>query len=282
MKIAVLSGKGGTGKTFISVNLASVINNSTYADCDVEEPNGFLFLKPHIESTEKVSVYVPEVDSVKCDGCRECAKFCRYNAIAFIKGKPHVFGEMCHSCGGCALLCHNDAIKEHKREIGFIQYGTAGGIRVCAGVLNNGEVTGVQIIRKLVNGLPKDGNTVVDCPPGSACTVMESINGADYCILAAEPTAFGLENMEAVFKLLKLFRKKCGIVINKDTGTGKIIEKFAEDNNIPVLMKIPYDKKIASINADGAVAVKDSEYKKIFSSLYSKISEDAGDAGCRT
>lgn len=276
MRIAVLSGKGGTGKTFLSVNLASVIKNSTYADCDVEEPNGFLFLKPEIKSEEKVFVKVPEIDESKCDGCRECAKFCHFNAIAVIKSKPRIFGEICHSCGGCVLLCHNNAIKEHQREIGLVNYGTAGEISVCAGVLNDGEATGVQIIRKIIRGLPKDGDTVVDCPPGSACTVMESITGADYCVLAAEPTAFGLENMKSVFRLIKLFRKKCGIVINKDTGTGGIIEKFAKDNNIPVLIKIPYDKKIASMNAGGAVAVNDSEYKKLFSSLYSKISEDAG------
>lgn len=276
MQIAVLSGKGGTGKTFVSVNLAIAAGKSTYIDCDIEEPNGYLFLKPEINGTKNVEVAVPEFEYDKCDGCRDCVKFCRFNALAFIKGKPCVFPELCHSCSGCSLICHNKAIHEIKRSIGVIEHGTAGDISVITGILNNGEATGVPIIRQLVKEAPHAGMVFIDCPPGSSCTVMESIKDADFCLLVAEPTLFGLENLKLVVKLVKVFQKRSGIVINKDTGTGGIIDRLANENGIPVLTRISYDAYLAQANAQGELAAKDEKYGPLFQRLYQKIAETAG------
>jgi len=276
MRIAVLSGKGGTGKTFVSVNLAYVVQPSTYIDCDIEEPNGYLFLKPKISETRKVSIMIPEFHADKCDGCRACVKFCQYNALAFIKGKPRLFAEICHSCGGCALLCPNKAIVETGRDIGIIERGESEGVTVYTGILKNGEATGVPIIRQLLKAAPSAGNVIIDCPPGSTCSVMESIKSADYCLLVAEPTLFGLNNLELVARLVRLFEKPCGIVINKDTGTGEIIDRFAVENNIPVLLKFPYDSQLAALNAKGFMAAKEDKYKPMFKHLFESISEKSG------
>src|SRR5690554_3269134 len=186
MRIAVLSGKGGTGKTFISVNLAYAADNAVYVDCDVEEPNGHLFFRPGITDRHSVSVPVPVVDHDRCTGCRRCVDFCKYNALALVKNRLMVFNEVCHSCGGCILFCPNHALKERFREIGKIEEGYAGKIDVLMGCLNTGEVSGVPIIKEIIQRLPDKQTVVVDCPPGSGCTVMETIRDSDYCVLVAE------------------------------------------------------------------------------------------------
>ncbi|ADU26149.1 4Fe-4S binding protein [Ethanoligenens harbinense] len=278
MRIAVLSGKGGTGKTFVSSNLAAAIQDFTYLDCDVEEPNGHLFLKPKVMNAWTVSVPVPEFDAEKCSGCRKCVEFCRYHALAFIKGKPRLFPEICHSCGGCSLLCPSGAITETERAIGVIEKGNAEGVAVFTGTLQNGEATGVPIIRKLIRSAPTTGNVIIDCPPGSACAVMESIVNADYCLLVAEPTRFGLHNLSLVTQLVQLFQKQCGIVVNKAVGAEDLIEQFASTQHIPVLCKIPYDAHLGALNAEGMLAVKEERYKKLFVNLYHRILEEAGGA----
>jgi MinD superfamily P-loop ATPase len=275
MQIAVLSGKGGTGKTFVSVNLAASSENAVYVDCDVEEPNGFLFLKPRIEETEPVEVTVPEIDGTLCDGCRDCVRFCRFNALAFLKGKPRVFPELCHSCGGCALFCHSRAIREIPRGIGVIEHGAAGKISVLSGTLNSGEATGVPIIRRLIREIPPGRTTVIDCPPGSSCSVMESIRDADFCLLVAEPTLFGLENLKLAARLVREFRKPCGILINKDMSSSGEISRLAEEERIPILMRIPYDGELARSTARGELAVNRGVYGTLFRSLMVKIKETA-------
>lgn len=276
MKLAILSGKGGTGKTFVSTNLAAVIKDSSFLDCDIEEPNGYLFFKPKIEKSWKVSVRIPEFDPGRCSGCRKCVQFCQYNALAFIKGKPRLFAELCHSCGGCTLICPDQAVTETERVIGIIERGTAGGVTVLTGILNNGEATGVPIIRRLLKDAPASGDIVIDCPPGSACSAMESIRSADYCLLVAEPTLFGLGNLELVHRLVRLFEKPCGIVINKDTGTARLIEDFASEHGIPVLSRIPYDARLGALNARGRLAAGDDSYRTIFTELYDNIRKGAG------
>lgn len=229
MNIAVLSGKGGTGKTLFSVNMAAASESATYIDCDVEEPNGYLFFKPEAIVEENVSVKIPEVDKELCSGCRKCVDFCKFNALAFIKKAPIVFGDICHSCGGCSLLCPENAITEKDKVIGKIEKGKSQGIDVYTGILNTGEVSGVPIIEKLLEENRKsssngegsnniEGNeklSIIDCPPGSACIVMESIKDADFCVLVAEPTAFGAHNLEMVYELVSLFGKQFGVVLNK-------------------------------------------------------------------
>ena len=236
MKIAILSGKGGTGKTFISVNLAAAADKACYIDCDVEEPNGHLFFKPENLVEEEVSVIIPRIDKELCRGCRRCVDFCRFNALAFIKDSPLVFKDICHSCGGCILLCPEKAISEEKKIIGRIQTGSSENVTVNTGILNIGEASGVPVIEKLINKDKKEDFTVIDCPPGSSCVVMESIKDADYCILVAEPTVFGAHNLSMVYELVTLFGKKCGVVLNKCLE-GKILQKILSPERLNILRK---------------------------------------------
>lgn len=271
MRIAVLSGKGGTGKTFVSTNLAASLPESTYVDCDIEEPNGHLFLKPKCEKVWNVSVPIPDFNPDKCSGCRKCVQFCQYNALAYIKGKPRLFPEICHSCGGCTLICPNGAITEISRDIGTIEQGLAERVTVLTGTLRNGEATGIPIIRELIRSAPKEGDVIIDCPPGSACSAMESIRSADYCLLVAEPTRFGLSNLKLVTRLVALFEKPCGIVINKESETEDLIGDFAAVQKIPVLCRIPFDTQLGSLIARGDIAVKQQRYEALFKLLYAHI-----------
>ncbi len=274
MQVAVLSGKGGTGKTFISVNLACVTENAVYVDCDVEEPNGHLFFKPEITKKQSVTVNVPEWTKTKCIFCRRCVDFCRYNALAMIKEKLYVFNEVCHSCGGCMVLCPQKAIIEMPREIGFVDAGKSKDVTVLTGCLNTGEVSGVPVIKALLNNINESKNTIIDCPPGSACVVMESIKKADYCLLVAEPTLFGVHNFQMVYDLVKQFKKPFGAVLNKSIENDNPARKFCEYNNIPVLSEFQYDEKLAILNSDGLIAVLECEdYKNKFIRLLSSLKE---------
>lgn len=205
MKIACLSGKGGAGKTLVAVNLAATAGNCTYIDCDVEEPNGRFFLKPENIWMDSVDSLLPDFDAGRCTGCRQCVDFCRFHALMYIKEKPMVFSEVCHSCGGCMLVCPEDAITEKPKPIGMLEVGSHGKIKVVTGILNPGEATGVPIIREALK--LAEGMTIIDCPPGSACSVMESVMDADYCLLVAEPTAFGFHNFRMVHELVTLLKK---------------------------------------------------------------------------
>lgn len=272
MRIAVLSGKGGTGKTFVSVNLACVADRVVYVDCDVEEPNGHLFLKPENTARVPVSVLVPDWDGSKCTACRICVDFCRYHALALIKSRIYVFNELCHSCGGCMILCPGKAIAERPREIGFIETGTSGEVTVLTGCLNPGEASGVPVIKALLEKADEALDAIIDCPPGSACVVMESIRNADYCILVAEPTLFGIHNLRMVHELVTFFGKPFGAVINKSSGRGNPAETFCTENGIPILAEFPYDERIAKLNSNGAVAVRvDERYAERFRRLLESV-----------
>ncbi len=275
MQIAVLSGKGGTGKTFVSVNLAYACGESVYIDCDVEEPNGRLFLKPQVKYLEKVNVMVPYVDAQMCTGCRKCVDFCRFNALAYIKDKLLIFPELCHACGGCVMLCPEKAMTEAGRHIGHIEHGVSEKVEVLTGVLNTGEATGVPIIRKLLSMIPGDKTVIVDCPPGSACTVMESIRDADFCLLVAEPTIFGIHNLDMVYRLVNHFKKPCAIVVNKEMGDRSLIEGYFTDNDIPGIASVPYDSKLATANSKGLVAAKEyTDYLNIFRGILKSIEKE--------
>lgn len=276
MKIAVLSGKGGTGKTFVSVNLACAAERAVYVDCDVEEPNGYLFLKPEITEKRSVTVTVPEADMSKCTGCRKCVDFCRYNALALIRDRLMIFYEVCHSCGGCILLCPEKALGKKQREIGTIETGKSDQVTVLTGCLNPGEVSGVPIIRELMKKLPEGDTAVIDCPPGSACTVMESIREADDCVLVAEPTLFGAHNLAMVYELVKRFGKPFGVVLNKCLPGENPSEEFCRKNKISILAKIPYDQALGRLNSEGRIAVRESrQYRELFQSLLWKVTEGA-------
>lgn len=273
MNIAVLSGKGGTGKTFVSCNLASAIGKSAYIDCDVEEPNGHLFFKPEKVRSQDVCVKLPQIIADKCNQCRKCTDFCHFNALAFIKEKPMLFRGVCHSCGGCKIVCPNHAIVEKDYPIGVIHTGQHQYVTVKSGMMNMGEESGVPIIRELLKNLPCKDN-VIDCPPGSACTVMESIKDADYCVIVAEPSVFGVHNFQMVYELVKILKKPFGVVINKADGQENPMQELCEKLKLPVLEQIPFDREIAAQNASGNIAYETSKRaKEIFDRLYAKISE---------
>lgn len=275
MKIAVLSGKGGTGKTFVSVNLASVLEQGTYIDCDVEEPNGKLFLKPKQIEYEDAEVLIPSFEQNKCIGCRKCMDFCKFNALVYIKDIPRLFPNMCHSCGGCKLVCPVGAITEVARKTGMIEKGYHGDTRVITGIMNLSEESGVSVIKKALEvGLreKKGMDVIIDCPPGSACTVMESVREADFCILVAEPTMFGLQNLKMVVELVRIMDKPCGIVINKELDGFNELSQFCKQEKIPILMHIPYNMELAHYGAQAEIAVeKNVKYREIFCNLLLRI-----------
>ncbi len=252
MRLAVLSGKGGAGKTLLAVNLAAAAGRAAYVDCDVEEPNGRLFLKPEDVSTQPVHTLLPAFDQEKCNGCRKCVDFCRFNALIYIRQTPKVFSEVCHSCGGCQLVCPTGAIREEPRSVGHLELGHRGDLQVVTGILDPGEASGVPVISAALESVRDfDGLTVVDCPPGSACSVMESVQEADYCLLVAEPTAFGFHNFRMVYELCSLLGKNCGVVINKMDAPYEPLEVFCREHDLPILARIPYDPHAAALAAQG-------------------------------
>lgn len=276
MTIAVLSGKGGTGKTLVSVNLASCAPQAVYVDCDVEEPNGHLFFKPEVSEKQDVTVTVPEADMRKCNGCRKCVDFCKYNALALLKDRLMIFYEICHSCGGCILFCPEKALSKKQRSIGTIEKGISDSVTVLTGCLNTGEVSGVPIIKGLMEKVSDRDLNLIDCPPGSACIVMESIRSADYCILVAEPTLFGAHNLAMVYALVKLFNKPFGVVLNKCLPGENPSELFCRENHVEILAEIPYDEELGSLNANGLIAARENErFRRLFGSLLDRVSKEA-------
>jgi MinD superfamily P-loop ATPase len=273
--IAVLSGKGGTGKTLLSVNLAAaaqkITGHSLYIDCDVEEPNGHLFFQPENTVTEKVCVKIPCADEALCVGCRKCVDICNFNALAFVKNRPMLFDEICHSCAGCVIVCPQDAMREKDREIGHVTLGWSQGVRVVTGEINPGEASGVPVIKRLLMELPETGYTFIDCPPGSACIVMESIKEADFCVLAAEPTVFGAHNLAMVHELVEVFNKPFGVLLNKCQEENPVGEYCAE-KGIDILGRIPFDRQLGKINSQAQIAARVREdYFRLFSSLLDSI-----------
>ena len=277
MKIAVLSGKGGTGKTLVSVNLAAVADEAVYIDCDVEEPNGHLFFKPVDITSEKISVKIPVVDESLCNGCRVCVDFCKFNALTYINNQWKVFETICHSCGGCTLFCPVKALSEKDKIIGEVQSGSSENVSVITGILNTGEASGIPIIKKLLDA-PSGGKeiTFIDCPPGSACIVMESIKDADYCILVGEPTLFGVHNFNMVYELVTLFDKPHGAILNKCLEGENPAERFCIDKNIKILGRIPFDNEIGTLNSNARILVREHpKFRELFSSLLQIVTKVA-------
>lgn len=276
MKIAVLSGKGGTGKTLVSVNLASAAKESIYIDCDVEEPNGHLFFKPTDIESENISIKIPFSDEKLCSGCRKCVDFCKFNALAYIINKVIVFDDVCHSCGGCVLFCPEKALSEKDKIIGEVQSGVSENVTVITGILNTGEASGIPIIKKLLKGNPAEKEfTFVDCPPGSACIVMESIKDADYCILVAEPTLFGVHNLNMVYELVRLFDKPHGVVLNKCLKSENPAEEFCLEKDIKILVKIPFDSELGTLNSNGLISARENKkYEAMFSSMLQIVTKE--------
>ena len=278
LTVAVLSGKGGTGKTLVSVNLATAAGDAVYLDCDVEEPNGHLFFKPEAVKEETVTVKIPLLDAALCTGCRKCVEFCAFHALAFTGGHPMLFDEICHSFGGCALLCPTGAIRETDKALGTVSSGVSGGVEVLTGRLNIGEASGIPVIKRLLSKIPTSGNhpVFIDCPPGSACAVMESIQDADFCVLVAEPTLFGAHNLAMVYELISLFHKPFGAVLNKCQAGENPSETFCLEHRIPILGHIPFNSALGALNSEGKIAVRENEhYRELFGSLLEQIGKEA-------
>ena len=271
MKIAVLSGKGGTGKTFFSTNLACAFQKASYIDCDVEEPNGHLFLKPKETQLQKVYVKRPVFDEKACNGCKKGVDFCRFNALIYIKKKPIVFTEVCHACGGCSLVCPEHAIQEENREIGHVEVGKHKDVTCITGYLNPGEASGIPVIQKAL-GQKNTSIAIIDCPPGSACSVMESVMNADVCVLVAEPSAFGFHNFKMVYELVTLLKKPCKVVMNKIVEPYPPLLDFCTEHHVDILAKIPYSKELATCMANSDLAYENiPEMKTLFDSLVKEL-----------
>ncbi|MGD1816621.1 MAG: 4Fe-4S binding protein [Pleomorphochaeta sp.] len=271
-KIAVLSGKGGSGKTFVATNLSNIINNSTYLDCDVEEPNGHIFFnEAKLTDEKKVYRIIPEFDSDKCIGCRECVDFCKFSALAFIKDTPILFDEVCHSCGGCQLVCKYGAIKNVKKEVGSINIYNNKSNKIVSGKMEIGEASSISIIDEVLN--QANNTTIIDCPPGSACSTMESIKDANYCILVTEPTIFSLHNIQMIVELVELFKIPYGFIINKsDDSLDYIIEDYIKSINKPLLLKVPFSKEVAKLNSQGVLITNNaSKEKELFIKLRDQL-----------
>lgn len=256
MKIAVLSGKGGTGKTTVAASLAKVISESQYLDCDVEEPNGFIFLKPDFTDKIDVAVPVPYIDHSLCSGCGACCRICQFNALALVKSRILLFPELCHHCGACLLVCKPMAISELDRTIGFIE--TDAQRKVMQGCLNPGEPVGIPIIQKLKTYIDHNRITILDCPPGASCAVVQSLNGCDYALLVSEPTPFGLHDLAIAHELVREMNIPAGLVLNKAGSDNTIIEEYCAHNNLPVLLSIPYSRRIAENYSRGQLPVAEN------------------------
>jgi len=278
MMISVASGKGGTGKTTVSTGLALSLDSPVQLiDCDVEEPNAHIFIKPEVEEKKPVHVMFPEIDGSRCNFCGKCQEVCAYNAVAVIPGnekaggKTLVFPELCHGCGACMYFCPQSAIKEAYREIGFIERGTFGANEFIHGKLNIGEAMAPPLIRA-VKKLSGEGTVIIDAPPGTTCPVITSLYGSDFCILVTEPTPFGLNDLVLAVELLREMGIPFGVVINRsDMGDANTAE-YCKSEGIPVLMEIPFDRKIAMSYSKGTPIVEDFPgYKKDFRDMYGKI-----------
>ncbi len=275
MIISVASGKGGTGKTTVATNMAlSLEGPLQFLDCDVEEPNAHLFVHPNFEKTEVITTPVPEVDSDKCNHCGQCDQICQFKAIVLIGETVLTFPELCHSCGGCVEVCPVDAIKETQRELGLIQEGHRDGMAFTLGRLRVGEAMSPPLIKRVRSRHRADQLTIIDAPPGTSCPVIASMNGADFVLLVTEPTPFGLHDLKLAVGAVKVLGIPCGLVINRsDIGDGEVTA-YAERQELPILMEIPFDRRIAEVYSEGKVLVDVMpEWKPKFVDLYQKIEE---------
>jgi MinD superfamily P-loop ATPase len=272
MNITIASGKGGTGKTTVAINLALSLENVQLLDCDVEEPDSHIFLGMKLEKEEDVYIPVPKIDKDKCTFCGKCSDFCQYNALAVVPNDILFFPELCHGCGGCTLICPEDAITEEKRIIGIIERGLNNDLEFYHGLLNIGEPMATPLVKAVKNKIDDNKITIIDSPPGTSCPVIESIKDTDYCILVTEPTPFGLYDLKLAVEVVRKLNVPFGVLINQEGIGDKGVEKYCKEEDIPIIMKIPHDKKIAKLYSKGIPFVKKmKDWEDKFIELYGKI-----------
>ncbi|MGB7533186.1 MAG: ATP-binding protein [Halobacteriota archaeon] len=271
MIIAVASGKGGTGKTTVAVNLALSLPNVQVLDCDVEEPNSHIFLNPVNEVVKPAYTLVPTVNYDRCDYCGKCAAACEYNALVVVPQKEvMVFPELCHGCGLCTMVCPQDVISEEQREIGVIKTGKSsdGSVDLVYGLLNIGEVMATPLIDQVKAELNPEKTVIIDVSPGTACPVIAAVQGSDYCVLVTEPTPFGLYDLRLAIAVLRVLKIPFGVVINKAGIGDRKVYEHCEKEGIPILLEIPHDKRIARCYSEGVPFVKDMpEWKERFAEI---------------
>jgi MinD superfamily P-loop ATPase len=278
MKIAVASGKGGTGKTTIATNLAVSLARAgqkvQYLDCDVEEPNGHIFLKPVIEVTEDATVGVPEVDASRCTGCGRCGDLCQFSAIICIQKSVMTFEQLCHSCGGCMAICPESAIAEKPRKIGIVEYGAADGVAFGHGKLDIGTIQSPALIRQVKRKAAQEGAVILDAPPGTSCPVIEAVKDADFVLLVTESTPFGLNDLELAVGMVRELGPPFAVAINRcDVGDDGVV-KYCRREGIDIVLEIPNERAIAEAYSRGVMMVDAMpQYTKQFQRLYERIRE---------
>lgn len=274
MIVSVASGKGGTGKTSVAVNMALSVSSVQLLDCDVEEPNAYLLL--HSEMTKKEAVYtlIPKVDRILCNTCGECTKFCQFNAIFVAPENILVFPDLCSNCGGCALVCPRKAITWEKHKIGSLNFGATDGVSLVYGELEVSKPMAVPVIKAVKKQIKEGENVILDSPPGTSCPFVETIRGSDFCVLVTEPTPFGLYDLKIAVEVLRRIGVPFGVVINRAGIGDKKVYDYCGKENILILLEIPYERRIAELYSKGIpFSLEMPEWVDKFQGLYSKIKE---------
>ncbi len=283
MQIAVASGKGGTGKTTIATSLALSLASQAkvrYVDCDVEAPNGHLFLKPEFTEITPAVIRIPQIQTEKCTACGRCVEVCEFHALAHVGKNILVFPQLCHGCGSCTWNCPENAIVEVPNPIGTIERGMAmEDIEFFRGLLTISEPMATPIIRQLKKMMHPQLNTIniYDAPPGASCSVVETLRGVDFALLVTEPTSFGLHDLGQMFGILRDMNIPSGVVINRDGIGDDSLKDILRESNIPILLRVPFDRTLAENLAAGRTLVDVyPQYRNVLRELYQKVTEIVG------